>query len=404
MNTRYLGILLLCAVLVGCQESEEPGESPKQADAAWADASDAGLGDLGGDGEPDGEPCEVGATWCVGAHRVATCTASNEVKETSCPEEQICFEGECDVSFCDTIEEGYCLIPAGTFIMGASEGDWWAEYQERPRHKVTLTRSFLLKTTEVTLGEWERFFEVYNRNYMACGPDCPILFVMWWEAAAYCNALSEEAGLEPCYLLEGCPETTPGNWEDSSIGDDEQTCDGVTFLGLDCPGYRLPTEAEWEYAARAGTTTSLYSGGNLENSVYDEDLKAVAWFGYNSEVDYSPCTDLSRPDEFGPPAPSCAGPNPVGLKEPNPWGLYDMLGNAKEFVNDWTADPFAYEAGPVVDPLGAEESLYKAARGGGWCNPGDHCRTSFRGGLSPGARTSPKSSAEKRQDLKSSVS
>jgi formylglycine-generating enzyme required for sulfatase activity len=141
----------------------------------------------------------------------------------------------------------------------------------------------------------------------------PVERVSWWEAIKYCNALSAKAGLKPCY--------------NESTGD----CDFTKS------GFRLPTEAEWEYACRAGTTTNYYTG-NLES-----DLTRAGWYSSNS----SGKTHL------------------VGRKTPNAWGLYDMHGNVYERVADWY-DAAYYRKAENVDPRGPASGTQRVARGGSW--------------------------------------
>ncbi len=238
----------------------------------------------------------------------------------------------------------------GTFEMGCTEAQellldqncWEAEL---PGHSVTLSRDFWMSQTEVTQAQWQLLFEDNPFSFTSCGTDCPVEHVTWYEALAFANAVSAEEGLDECYLLDDC-SNTPGN---------EMVCDSVTITSssgspYDCTGYRLATEAEWEYAARAGTDL-LYAGSNT--------LDDVAWYGEKSG----------------------GSPQPVASKQPNAWGLHDMSGNVAELLWDWI-DP--YSAEPSTDPEGPSTGINRAARGGGWSQHSMYFRSSARAGVVPG--------------------
>ncbi len=223
--------------------------------------------------------------------------------------------------------DGFVIIPAGKFLMGATaaeleQGAW----NDAPQHEVTISRPFELQVTETTQ---QSFKSVMNGNVpvqpKVC-PDCPVLNVSWFQATGYCNALSRLKKLPVCYE-----------------GQDKN----VQFLGLTCRGYRLPTESEWEYAARAGTTTPRY-GASTE----------IAWIDTNTQLQ----------------------PQPVKGKKVNPWGLYDMLGNAHEWVHDWQGD---YPTGAVTDPTGPASGENRVFRGGAYRLPEIEARAAFRNAYGP---------------------
>ena len=177
---------------------------------------------------------------------------------------------------------------------------------------------------------------------MGCGDTCPVELVSWFEAVDYVNRVSDAEGLPRCYA------------------DDADR----TFAGLDCTGYRLPTEAEWEYAARAGTQTAYHTGVNTQTGCNDDpNLNLAGWYcGHSGDTTH-----------------------PVGQKQVNAWGLYDMHGNVSEWVQDWYA---AYPPGAVVDPAGPASGEVRVLRGGGWSSVAQHVRSAFRYKDSPARRSS----------------
>ncbi len=256
---------------------------------------------------------------------------------------------------------GWCLLPACTFEMGSpsDEGCRWAN--EGPVHPVTITRPFLMKQTEVTQGEWKAIFSNNPSYNTACGDDCPVEQVNWFDTVAYANALSADEGFQPCYQLSNCSGTPGGG---------NYSCN-VTFVGLLCTGYRLPTEAEWEYAARAGTTTAYWIGSNVGHNgepvcdagnPFGIGLPDIAWYGYNSG----------------------SKSQPVAQKLPNHWGLYDVHGNVSEWVNDWYSTTYysMCEQG-CSDPVGPSTGSSRANRGGNLSSGAGLLRSAFRHGNTP---------------------
>jgi formylglycine-generating enzyme required for sulfatase activity len=269
---------------------------------------------------------------------------------------------------------GFVLIPAGRFQMGSPDSGLGGGGGEYPIHEVTIQQPFFLKATEVTQGEWKALMGNNPSRFKNCGGSCPVENVSWWDAVAFCNALSRKEGLEECYTLTGCSGTPgEGNFE----------CTGVTFAGLSCKGYRLPTEAEWEYAARAGTTTALYTGGMTLRDVNDApEVDPIAWYQGNSGVDYEGGYDCSHyPGKQY--ASSRCGTHPVAKKQPNAWGLFDMLGNVYEWVQDWYHD--SYNGAPSdgsawESPAGSKRVI----RGGSWGVQPVGTRVAFRYWHDPG--------------------
>ena len=205
----------------------------------------------------------------------------------------------------------FVLIPAGTFQMGCTTGDSDCSELERPVHDVELTRSFYMSQTEVTQGLWKEVMGSNPSRFSSCGDDCPVENVSWNDAAEFSNKLSEMEGLELCY------EISPLN---------------IHFKGLDCEGYRLPTEAEWEYAARGGEKY-IYAGSNT--------LDEIGWYKENASTKT----------------------HPVCEKKENGYGLCDMSGNVYEWVWDWKGD---YSSLKKTDPKGPDFGTERVYRGGAW--------------------------------------
>lgn len=227
------------------------------------------------------------------------------------------------------------VLPTGSFLMGSSAADAHT-LAERPQHKVAVSKRFAMAETEVTQGQYQAVVGT-NPSFFKEGPDWkqrPVENVSWLDAIGYCNELSKQEGLAPCYKVQG----DEVKWE----------------AGQDCPGYRLPTEAEWEYAARAGQSTK-YAGS--------DDPKEVAWF---AETVKDERTQV------------------VKQKKANAWFLYDLSGNVWEWVWDYLA---SYQAGPKQDPAGPSSGMDRVGRGGSWDFPAWRARVAVRLGNDPGDRS-----------------
>jgi formylglycine-generating enzyme required for sulfatase activity len=220
----------------------------------------------------------------------------------------------------------------GGFLMGSPAAEA-GRYANETQHAVILTRGFVVLSTEVTQREFsERTGYTPSYDFAGCA-DCPAETVNWHESAAYCNALSRAASRPECYACSG---SGPGLRCAPSSG---------FATPYDCPGYRLPTEAEWEYAARAGDGRATYNGdlddGQLTCEQPNAVLDSIAWFCGNSG-------SFARE---------------VRTRTANTWGLYDLLGGVWEWCADW-GNGTDYGTGTVTDPWGLATGAYRMTRGG----------------------------------------
>jgi formylglycine-generating enzyme required for sulfatase activity len=223
------------------------------------------------------------------------------------------------------------LVAGGTFSMGDTDGG--GESNEKPVHQVTVS-SFYMARTEVTQKEFGAVMGINPSQHR--GDDRPVENVTWYDAVAFCNEKSRREGLRQVYSISGIQKNGDGTINTAEVSADWRAT-----------GYRLPTEAEWEYAAKGGTKSRgyQYSGGN--------DLAPIAWHGANSNGET----------------------HPVGTKQPNELGLFDMSGNVWEWCWDWYG---AYAEGSQTDPHGPAEGSLRVGRGGAWRSPAERERTALR--------------------------
>jgi formylglycine-generating enzyme required for sulfatase activity len=285
-----------------------------------------------------------------------------------------------------SVPSGMVLLQAGTFFMGSPPSETNRDPDET-QHQVSLS-AFAMDTHEVTQAEWRALMGTQPSFYTACGDSCPVDRVSWFDAVAFANARSRSEGLPECYTLSGC-SGTPGSGTVSGegaprYGTGDYSCTGVQFAGLSCSGYRLPTEAEWEYAARAGTTGPAYVSGTLHSRTScaaDAALARIAWFDTNATVSYASNSVVAACSTT-----ELRGPHPVGQLQANAWGLYDMLGNVWEWTHDWYGSEYGTMA--VTNPLGPASGSARVARGGSWGSIAACVRAAIRRADGPGYRGS----------------
>jgi len=204
----------------------------------------------------------------------------------------------------------FVYIPPGTFMMGSPPDEKYRDNDER-QHRVTLTKGFYLQTTEVTQRQWKTVMG--NNPSQFTGDNLPVESISWEDCQEFIRRLNQKEGMDK---------------------------------------YRLPTEAEWEYACRAGSRSTFSFGDD------PAQLGEYAWFGLTSK----------------------RTTHPVGQKKPNAWGLYDMHGNVWEWCQDWYGE---YSSGDVVDPEGPPTDTYRVNRGGCWFVLTSYCRSANRYYYSP---------------------
>ena len=226
------------------------------------------------------------------------------------------------------------LINGGTYLMGSPETEMQRETDE-VQHEVTVS-DFYIGRYEVTQKEYEEVMGENPSNFE--GENLPVENVTWYEAIEYCNKLSEKEGLTPVYTIDG--ENV--SWDRSANG------------------YRLPTEAEWEYAARAGTTTPF----NTENSISDEEANYYGHYPYGIEENYFTQENLeTEPGQYRQTTVE------VDSFSPNKWGLYNIHGNVAEWCFDYYG---AYDLENTDNPSGTTTGTLRVNRGGGWNDYAKH--------------------------------
>ena len=221
----------------------------------------------------------------------------------------------------NTIGMKFVFIKPGTFMMGSPTNESGRDSDET-QHQVTLTKGYYMQTTEVTQGQWKAILNNNPSSFSSCGDNCPVEMVNWNDVQEFITALNQK--------------------EKTDV-------------------YRLPTEAEWEYAARAGSSSAFANGGINETGCnLDTNLNAIGWYCGNAD----------------------SKTHPVAQKQANSWGLYDMHGN----VWEWCQDKYdSYPTSSVTDPGGPSSGSTRVRRGGCWGDDARICRSADRGRSSIGS-------------------
>ena len=262
----------------------------------------------------------------------------------------------------DSIVGDLMYVPAGTFAQG-SPADEPCRYSDETQFTHTLTRNLAVMATEVTRQMWADLKAAQptlpaDPTYtgVGAGMSNPVQYVSWYEAVLFANLLSLQQGFTQCYYTDAgfTAPVDASNYVTDSI-----------YCDFDANGHRLPTEGEWEYFCRAGTSTPFWiaepnytaanCGTNSTSGMFPA-LETVAWFYANSSVFHAT--------------------SPVGTKLANSWGLYDTHGNVMEWCWDWYGD---YPSGSVTDYSGATSGSLRLRRGGGWYTSiANYCRSAYR--------------------------
>ncbi len=214
----------------------------------------------------------------------------------------------------------FVFLPPGAFTMG-SPADEKDRQGAETLHEVTLSKGFYIEVTEVTQGQWEKVMGTFPSHFSTCGYECPVENISWFQIQDFLDKLNE---------MERSKR------------------------------YRLPTEAEWEYAARAGTKTAFTYGECLDTRLANYDGRY-------------PTKDCPKGDFLEKTVPVRSYP-------PNAWGLFDVHGNVAEACQDWFDD---LPEDPVTDPVGPDNGIRRVYRGGSWGNDGKFCRSAYRGRYEP---------------------
>jgi len=356
----YFLMLLYSLVFVGCTLWDM--------DEVWKRAW-VGSGKCG---ECWRDPCICGCDGCAWKQTTAPdCTSSGEVTRT-CTRNKIhnetivvkalehdwsgswievdrvfiktCMRINCNATQTRRANDEMVWINPGTFTMGSPESEA-NRYGNENQHKVNISKGFWMGKYEVTQEQYQAVTG-FNPSNFTSNPATgevqakrPVECVTWYDAVEFCNKLSEQEGLTKAYIITGRTPATGYPIEDASV-----------TVNWNANGYRLPTEAEWEYACRARTTTTYNTGNTISDN--------IGWYGNNSN----------------------SITHEAGKKPPNGWGLYDMHGN----VWEWCWDRYgSYASGTQTNPRGAASGSDRVSRGGSWYSNGQNLRSAIRDYYNP---------------------
>jgi formylglycine-generating enzyme required for sulfatase activity len=249
-------------------------------------------------------------------------------------------------------------VKGGTFTMGSPAEEANSFHDERPQHQVTLA-NFYISKYQITQKEWEDVMGDNPSNFV--GDQLPVEKVSWYDTLIFCNKLSMKNKLNPAYRIAG--STDPSAWGPVPVYPDTNAVWDAVEIVKGANGYRLPTEAQWEYACRAGDITPFNAGENVTAD----------------QANY----DGRYPYKKFPPGVFRQTTIPVGSFSPNAWNLHDMHGNVWEWCFDWYGN---YTADAQTEPQGAVTGAYRVARGGSWTNNARFLRSAARGSSAPAFR------------------
>lgn len=260
------------------------------------------------------------------------------------------YPAPCSTTSTNTVGMQFNRLPPGSFVMGSPVTELGRSADEK-EHSVRLS-GFSIQTKEITKAQWEAVMgggTDPSSGLDNCVDDntCPVTDVSWYDAVGFANALSTAEGKTPCYNLSACSGTVGVNFTCTSVG-----------INSSCTGYSLPTEAQWEYAARATTSTAFYNGAITNTACNDPKLKLIGWY----------CGNANNTTHA------------VAQKTANSWCLYDMSGNVEEWTQDWYG---TYPTAVELDPDGSATGTKRVYRGGSFLSNASHGRSAYRNSATP---------------------